>query len=130
MKFQVIDTVWFVISFDESLNEVTQTSEMDICLQFWNKENNQVEDSYWNSTFLEHTNHEHILDCVHEGLKVFWHGKNGSAVDGWTKCKPEAFEETERREKLGSPRLIDFGRCNLHCSQCLRIWCEASGWIW
>ena len=40
LKNQVTDTVWFVVSFDESLNEVTQTSEMDICLRFWNKENN------------------------------------------------------------------------------------------
>ena len=52
LKNQVIDTVWFVVSFDESLNEVTQTSEMDIFLRFWNKENNRVEDRYWDSTFL------------------------------------------------------------------------------
>ena len=40
LKNQVIDTVWFVASFDESLNEVTQTSEMDMCLRFSNKKNN------------------------------------------------------------------------------------------
>ena len=34
LKSQVIDTVCFVLSFDESLNEVTQTSETDNCLQF------------------------------------------------------------------------------------------------
>ena len=39
LKNQVIDTVWFVLSFNESLNEVTQTFEMDICLRFWNKGN-------------------------------------------------------------------------------------------
>ena len=46
LKNQVIDTVWFVVSFDESLNEVTQTSGMDICYQFWNNENNRIEDRY------------------------------------------------------------------------------------
>ena len=25
---------WFVVSFDESMNDITQTSEMDICLRF------------------------------------------------------------------------------------------------
>lgn len=30
----VIGTVWFVVSFDEALNEVTQTSEMLICLLY------------------------------------------------------------------------------------------------
>ena len=49
LKNQVIDTVWVVVSFDKSLNEVTQTSQMDISLQFWNKENNGVEDRYWDS---------------------------------------------------------------------------------
>ena len=49
LKNQVIDTVWFVVSFDKSLNEVTQTSQMDISLQFWNKEKNGVEDRYWDS---------------------------------------------------------------------------------
>ena len=34
LKSQVIDTVCFVLSFDESLNEVTQTSETDNCLRF------------------------------------------------------------------------------------------------
>ena len=71
LKNRVIDFVWFVVSFDESLNEAKQTSEMDICLRFWNKENNQVEESYWDSKCLEKTNHEHILNCVHEDLKVF-----------------------------------------------------------
>ena len=49
LKNQVIDTVGVVVSFDKSLNEVTQTSQMDISLQFWNKENNGVEDRYWDS---------------------------------------------------------------------------------
>ena len=49
LKNQVIDTVWVVVSFDKSLNEATQTSQMDISLQFWNKENNGVEDRYWDS---------------------------------------------------------------------------------
>ena len=51
LKNQVIDTAWFVVSFDKSLNEVTETSQMDISLQFWHKENNGVEDRYWDSKF-------------------------------------------------------------------------------
>ena len=47
------ETIWFFLSFDESLNEVTQISEMDIFLRFWNKENNQVEDRYWDPKFLD-----------------------------------------------------------------------------
>ena len=28
---------WFVVSFDESLNEITQASEMDLCIRFWKR---------------------------------------------------------------------------------------------
>ena len=33
---------WYFVSFDESMNDITQTSEMDICLRFWNDETNKV----------------------------------------------------------------------------------------
>ena len=36
-----------------------------------------------------------LSSCRPWGL---WHDKNGSTVDGWTECKPEAFEETEETE--------------------------------
>ena len=38
LKSRVISTDWFVVSFDESLNDVTQKCGMDICIRFWNKE--------------------------------------------------------------------------------------------
>ena len=52
-------------------NEVNLRSIRFEVLQFWNKENNRVKDRYWDSKFLEHATHQHLLDCVHEGLKVF-----------------------------------------------------------
>ena len=53
LKSQVISTDWFVVSFDESLNDATQECEMDICIRFWNKETSQVEDRYLNSQFWD-----------------------------------------------------------------------------
>ena len=115
MKNQVIDFAWFVVSFDESLNEAKQTSEMDICLRFWNKENNQVEDSYWDSKFLEQTNHEHILDSVHEDLKVFDMAEMIELLMAGPNVNLKLLKKLkEQRNKLGSPGLIDFDRCNLH----------------
>ena len=46
MKSQAISNDWFVVSFDESLNDVPQNCEMDFCIRFWNKETSQVEDRY------------------------------------------------------------------------------------
>ena len=44
----------FVACFDESLNPVTQTCEMDIVIRFFNGSKNLVESRYWNSKFLGH----------------------------------------------------------------------------
>ena len=33
---------WYVVSFDDSMNDITQTSDIDICLRFWNDETNKV----------------------------------------------------------------------------------------
>ena len=43
------NSIWYVVSFDESMNDVTHTSDMDICLHFWNEKTNKVQDKYWNS---------------------------------------------------------------------------------
>ena len=59
----------FIVSFDESMNDITQTSEMDICLRFWNDETNKVEDRYLDSEFLGHTNNQDLHDSLQEGLK-------------------------------------------------------------
>ena len=51
------------------MNDITQTSEMDICLRFWNDETNKVEDRYLDSEFLGHTNNQYLHDSLQEGLK-------------------------------------------------------------
>ena len=57
-------------------------------------------DKYWGSKVLGHNTHQHLLDSVHESLKVIDIAKMvQQMVDGWTKCKLDVFEETERREK-------------------------------
>ena len=38
LKSQVTSTDWFFVSFNKSLNNVTQKCELDICIRFWNKE--------------------------------------------------------------------------------------------
>ena len=110
LKNQVIDTVWFVVSFDESLNEVTHISEVDICLRFWNKEKNRGENRFWDSKFLGHTTHQHLLDSVHKGLKVFDMAKIFQmSMDGSNVNLKLLKELKEQRNELGSPGLIDFG---------------------
>ena len=52
-----------VYSFDESLNDVTQTCEMDLYVRFWESVSNRVETRYFGSSFLGHTTHQDL--CSH-----------------------------------------------------------------
>ena len=42
LRVDVRKSDWYVVSFDESMNDKTQTSDMDICLRSWNDETNKV----------------------------------------------------------------------------------------
>ena len=59
-----------VYSFDESLNDVTQTSEMDVYLRYWDVNDNHVKVCYYGSSFLGHATHQdllaHFTDVVKE----------------------------------------------------------------
>ena len=51
---EIKKSCYFVACFDESLNPVTQTCEMDIVICFFNESKNLVESQYWNSKYLGH----------------------------------------------------------------------------
>ena len=71
LKDVVRGAVWFVISFDEYLDEIAQASEMDLCIRFWNNEKCQVEDRCWCSVFLGPTTHMDIFEAFQNGIKAF-----------------------------------------------------------
>ena len=50
-----------VYSFDESLNEVTQTCEMDLYVQYWDVACSKVEMRYFGSSFMGHGTYTDIL---------------------------------------------------------------------
>ena len=94
LRDDLIKSDWCVVSFDESMNDITQTFELDICLCFWNDETNKVEDRYWDSEFLGHTTHQDLHDWLQEGPKFFDMEK--TVIDGQTKCELEIFAKSER----------------------------------
>ena len=59
-----------VFSFDESLNDVTQTSEMDLYVRYWDVNARQVESRYCGSdSFLGHATHKDLLKHLGEIAK-------------------------------------------------------------
>ena len=57
-----------VISFDESMNSVTQKCHIDFIIRFWNEMEEQVQSRYWDSDFIGHSKAtdilKHFLDNV------------------------------------------------------------------
>ena len=130
LEDNVKNSDWHVVSFDESMNVVTHTSEMDICLRFWNEKTNKVQDRYWNSEFLGHTTHQDLHDALQEGLKSFDMGKMVQlSMDGPNVNLKLLQKVKDSRDELGHSKLIDFGSCNLHTVHgSFKTGAEASGW--
>ena len=53
---------FLVYSFDESLNDVTQTTEMDLYVRYWDPIENRVKVRYYDSPFLGHGTHTDLLN--------------------------------------------------------------------
>ena len=50
-----------ICSFDKSLNEITQTCEMDLIIKYRNNDAQRVDVGYWGSSFFGHATHQDLL---------------------------------------------------------------------
>ena len=57
------------MSFDENLNDITQTCEMDTLIRYFNSEEDQVKVHYWNSSFMVHTIHVDLYEHFNKLVK-------------------------------------------------------------
>ena len=58
-----------MLSFDENLNDITQTCEMDTLIRYFNNEEDQVKVHYWNSSFMVHTIHVDLYEHFNKLVK-------------------------------------------------------------
>ena len=58
-----------VVSFDESLNDVLQSCEMELLLRYFDSDNFTVKICYYNSRFFGHTTHRDLLKQVNDRMK-------------------------------------------------------------
>ena len=63
----------FSFSFDESLNEATQTSKMDLYVRFWDVSENKVNVHYYGSSFHGHGTHQKLLSHFNDITKDLNH---------------------------------------------------------
>ena len=71
---------YIAISFDESLNHVTQNDQMDIITRFWNSVDNRVETRYYDSKFFHRPNADTLFNNLSSGTSDLNAGNfNGDA---------------------------------------------------
>ena len=117
-------------SFDESLNDVTQTTEMDLHVRYWDLIESRVKVRYYDSTFLGRGTHTDLLNhfkSITNGLpsnKVYQVSMDGPNVN------LKSYKEFSRLYKEENCYcLIDVGTCSLHTvHSSFRTGVEATGW--
>ena len=124
------DAKWFVVFFDECLNEITQASGMDLCIRFWNNEKCRIQDRYWSFVFLGYTTHMDIFKVFQNGIKsldltrIIQVSMDGANVNYNFLQKVK-----DQRKELSSPGLTDFESCNLHTIHgAFKVGVESTAW--
>lgn len=122
---------YYSISFDESLNGVTQTCQMDLHIRFWSSINNKICVRYFDTRFLGHATANDILNKFQEVIDTLDNGNRMIQVsmDGpSTNWKFLKLLQNDRDEKE-QPKIIDIGSCNLHIIHgAFKVGAETSGW--
>lgn len=64
----IIEYELFAISFDESLNKVSQKAQMDLIVRYWNDDSNMVNTRYLTSSFLEWDTANHLKNLIESAI--------------------------------------------------------------
>ena len=62
LKKEVGASDFYTVMFDESLNSVAQSSQMDILVRFWDNATNTAKIRFWKTTYLGHAMHKDLHD--------------------------------------------------------------------
>ena len=102
-----------VYSFDESLNEATQTCEMDLIIRYGNNDAQKVDVRYWGSSFFGHATHQDLLKQFNKITSELDPKKlNQISMDGPQINTKFYGEIANNRETSMFHKLLDFGSCN------------------
>ena len=120
----------FVISFDESLNEITQSCEMDLLFRYFDHLTNKVRIRYFDSRFFGHGTHKDLVTQFQEGLKDLDPNKMFQISMDGPNVNIKFLEEISRIRKADEQhQLINIGSCGLHIIHgSLKTGAEKANW--
>ena len=105
----------YIVSFDESLNKVTQNCEMDLLLRFFDPLDERVKVRFFDSRFLGHATHSDLLQHFNDAVKdlnpnhMYQISMDGPSVNlKFYDCIIKQREENEQHA------LVNIGTCGLH----------------
>lgn len=105
----------FVIVFDESLNKISQRSQMDLLCRFWCNESNSVVTKYLTSVFLSHTTADDLLSAFCKGIQELDFGNLlAISMDGPNVNWSFLTKLVSLRKQKSLPEIVEVGSCGLH----------------
>ena len=104
-----------VYSFDESLNDVTQTSEMDLYLRYWDVNDDHVKVRYYGSSFLGHATHQDLLADFTDVAKELEQPKLYQVSMDGPNVNLKFYDEfTTKLNETVNHSSVNIGTCSLH----------------
>lgn len=116
--------------FDESLNESTQSSEMDLYVRFWDDLEKRVKVRYLGSSFLGHCKSNDLMDHFTKLTDVLKSEHLYQiSMDGPNVNKKFYKDFSTNFEEGNFHKLVDIGTCSLHIVHgAFKTGVEKSGW--
>jgi len=119
----------YVLLFDESLNQMTQTKQLDIHVRYWSKD--RVKTMFFTSVFLGHSTAEDLLEVFKSNMqplklcKIYQVSMDGPNVNFKFFDNLQKHIATEFQNK----QILNIGSCSLHTvHNAFKSGCEASSW--
>ena len=108
-------SLYYSISFDESLNDLFQYCQMNLHIRSWNNNLNLVKSRYFDSQFLVHPTAKNLLESMITSLatinsinlmQLSMDGPNVNCL------LLDLLKKQHKQQEL--PKLLNMGSCNLH----------------
>lgn len=118
----------YVLLFDESLNQMTQTKQLDLHVRYWSKD--RVKTMFFTSVFLGHSTAEDLLEVFKNSIhplklsKIYQVSMDGPNVNFKFFSNLQKHINTEFQKQI-----LNIGSCSLHTvHNAFKSGCDASKW--
>jgi len=116
---------YIVVMFDESLNKISQKSQMDLKMRFWNSCKREVATRYFSSEFMGNTTATDILNAFIRALegtvdlkKVLQVSMDGPNVNFKFFRDLQFYAKETYSGDNNMPQMLSIGSCGLHTMHC------------